>query len=86
MTVTGTCSGEPRTWNIIRDGEQFYHLDLLRCHDLGGYRAYTDGEMTGYVWDYSAYPACTGTAGEAEVPETTEAAETVPEETVEILG
>ncbi len=66
LTVTGTCSGEPRTWNIIREGERHYHVDLLWCSELGGYRAFTDAEMTGYVWDYSAYPACGGAApGEA---------------------
>ena len=57
-TVTGTHNGEPWTWNMIRDGEQYYHVDLLRSNLQGGFSKYTDGEMTGYVWDYSAYPAC----------------------------
>lgn len=58
LTVTGTCAGEPRTWNIVSDGGRYWHLDLLRCYESGGFREFTDGEMTGYVWDYSAYPAC----------------------------
>lgn len=58
MSVTGTYSGEPRTWNILSDGERYYHLDLLRCYEEGEFREMTDNEMTGYVWDYSAYPAC----------------------------
>lgn len=56
--VTGTCDGVPRSWNIVRDGERFFHVDLLRCSSLGGFREFTDPEMVGYVWDYSAYPAC----------------------------
>lgn len=77
MTVTGTCSGEPRTWNIVLDDGHYYHVDLLRCSETGGYRELTDSEMRNYVWDYSAYPACTG----APVPpaqETAPAGETEP--------
>ncbi len=58
--VTGTCSGEPRTWNMIQENGYDYHVDLLRCNELGGYRQFVDSEMTGYVWDYSAYPVCVG--------------------------
>lgn len=60
LTVTGTRSGEPRTWNIVREGELYYHVDLLRCSAQGGFSTFTDRQMEGYVWDYSAYPACTG--------------------------
>ena len=74
ITVTGTRDGEPWTWNIILDGEEYYHVDLLRCSERGKYRELTDEEMEGYVWDYSDYPACTG----KPVPELTEAAETQP--------
>lgn len=70
LTVTGTCSGEPRTWNIVREGEQYYHVDLLRCSTLGGYNTFTDKQMEGYVWDYSAYPACVG--AESGAPEAAE--------------
>ena len=75
-TVTGTCSGEPRTWNIICDNGVYYHVDLLRCNSEGRFRRCADWEMGGYVWDYSAYPACGGVA-EEEPAETT--AETEPE-------
>lgn len=74
MTVTGTRDGEPWTWNMILDGEEYYHVDLLRCSERGKYRELTDEEMEGYVWDYSDYPACTG----KPVPELTEAEETQP--------
>ena len=77
MTVTGTCSGEPRTWNIICDNGIYYHVDLLRCNAEGRFRGYADWEMAGYVWDYSAFPACGGAV--EEVPEET-VEETKPEE------
>lgn len=58
MTVTGTRAGEPRVWNIVLDDGRYYHVDLLYCNEIGQYRECTDSEMTSYVWDYSAYPAC----------------------------
>lgn len=72
MSVTGTRNGEPWTWNIIRDGEEFYHVDLLRCSVDGKYRERTDEEMEGYVWDYSEYPTCVGAPllEQAELPQT----------------
>ena len=56
--VTGTRSGEPWTWNIVLDNENYFHVDLLRCSELGDYQELSDDEMKGYVWDYSAYPEC----------------------------
>lgn len=53
--VSGTRNGEARFWNIIRDGDICYHVDLL---NQAGFVRYTDQQMVGYVWDYSAYPAC----------------------------
>ena len=58
MTVTGTHAGDPWTWNIVLDDGHYYHVDLLRCSELGGYHEFTDPEMSGYVWDYTAYPEC----------------------------
>lgn len=58
MVVSGTCEGQPLFWNIIRDGELYRHVDLLRCSREGRFLQWTDDEMTGYVWDYSAYPEC----------------------------
>ena len=79
MTVTGTRDGEPWTWNILREGEEFYHVDLLRCSTDGKYRERTDEEMEGYVWDYSEYPACVGTP----LLEEAEVTETLPTENIE---
>jgi hypothetical protein len=56
--VSGTRNGEPWSWNIIRDGDSYYHIDLLRADTLGGFHCWRDQEMQGYIWDYSSYPAC----------------------------
>lgn len=60
LVVSGTRDGEPWFWNIIRSDGIYYHVDLLRFFHSGSFRELTDREMEGYVWDYSAYPACTG--------------------------
>lgn len=64
ITVTGTYQGQPRSWNILQIDGAYFHADLLRGLGEGDIRLMTDSQMTGYVWDYSAYPACSG------VPET----------------
>lgn len=56
--VTGTRNGEPWTWNMVLDNGYYYHVDLLRSSALGGFKELVDGDMAGYVWDYSAYPQC----------------------------
>lgn len=56
QVVTGTRRGEPWCWNLIYVGGVYYHVDLLRCQELGGFIAWTDVDMEGYVWDFSAYP------------------------------
>lgn len=83
--ITGSRAGQPRTWNLVRDNGLYYHVDLLRSSEQGIYREFTDGEMQGYVWDYSAYPACTGSAAVTErVPTPAETEPTAPaEETAE---
>lgn len=54
--VSGTRDGEPWFWNLILEGETYYHVDLLRSSTEGSFRKLTAEEMEGYVWDYSAYP------------------------------
>ena len=95
LIVNGTRAGEPWTWNIVQENNRYYHVDILSSTAAGGFRGYLDGEMTGYVWDYSAYPACVApvvpqsgeTRPEETVPETTEPVteETLPTETAENL-
>lgn len=58
--ITGTRGGEPRYWNMIYVDGYYYHVDLLECSASGRFLRHTDGQMTGYVWDYSAYPAAAG--------------------------
>ncbi len=56
--ISGTKAGEPWFWNMICEDGVYYHVDLLRSHTAGTYQKHTDEEMRGYVWDYTAYPAC----------------------------
>lgn len=58
IVVTGTRSGEPWTWNMICQDGLYRHVDLLRCNETGRFRKQMDSDMSGYVWDYSAYPKC----------------------------
>lgn len=85
--VVGTRRGEPWCWNMVLEDGYYYHVDLLACQQWGGYVGFTDNQMGDYVWDYSAYPECTGkppaqqTQQPTEVPDQTEPAETtVPTE------
>lgn len=83
--VTGTRSGEPWTWNMVCDNGYYYHVDLLRSSAAGRFQEQTDAHMYGYVWDYSAYPVCTGAPAveEAEAPTKEESADA--EETIGTL-
>lgn len=81
IVITGTRSGEPWTWNMVLDNGRYYHVDLLRCNSQGYFQEWTDGEMSGYVWDYSAYPSSADlvtpdATEETQLPEETAAAET----------
>jgi len=80
LTVAGTRAGEQWYWNIIRENDTYYHLDLLKSHGSDVYARYTDEQMNGYVWDYSAYPAC------GLLPETPTDATVEPGETIPIIG
>lgn len=83
QVVTGTRNGEARCWNLVKDGDRYYHVDLLRCWELGSFREFTDRQMNGYVWDYSAYPECPEVPTVAPETEPTEesTAETEPDPT-----
>lgn len=79
--VTGTRYGEPWFWNIIQEGDRYYHLDLLRCYNSGGFRKNFDEEMSGYVWDFAAYPACVPPEPPSTEPTEPVSDQTQPEET-----
>ena len=55
QVVSGTKDGQSWHWNIIRENDVYYHVDLLRCNEIGQFCRFTDADMQGYVWDYSAY-------------------------------
>jgi hypothetical protein len=57
--VSGTRQGEPWFWNMICEDGVYYHVDV---YTFPGFAKHTDAQMAGYVWDYSAYPACGTTA------------------------
>lgn len=67
VTVTGTRDGEPWYWNIVECDGVYYHMDLTDCLENDSFLTAFDGDMAGYVWDYTAYPVCS----EPEIPEPT---------------
>ena len=54
--ISGIRDGEPWCWNLIRFRGGYYHVDLLRCHEDNRFAFKSAEEMSGYVWDYAAYP------------------------------
>lgn len=56
LLISGTYNGESRFWNMICVDGRYYHLDLVSSY--GTFALMGDDEMSGYVWDYSAYPQC----------------------------
>lgn len=70
--VTGTRNGEPWTWNMVCDNGNYYHVDLLRSSASSAFQELLDREMSGYVWDYSAYPECVNNYGQPADPIPTE--------------
>ena len=70
--IKGTRMGEPWTWNMVLDNGIYYHVDLLRSNEEGKFSKCLDDEMSGYVWDYSAYPACRENIIDPLDPEETE--------------
>lgn len=85
LVVTGTRSGEPWVWNMVRAGNAYQHVDLLRSNAQGRFREMADREMEGYVWDYSTYPECpmirVPTPSGGETAQEIETEETVAEQT-----
>lgn len=53
--VTGTRSGKARCWNVVVLEDDFYYVDVLQCIYNGKFTLKPFENMTGYVWDYSAY-------------------------------
>ena len=53
--VSGTRQGEGWYWVLIHVNAKYYHVDLLNT--AGTFQMLTDGQMQGYVWNYSEVPA-----------------------------
>ena len=49
--VHGTRNGEPWTWNMVKAGESYSYVDLLRCRENRFFRLRTESEMYEYTWD-----------------------------------
>ena len=67
--VSGTKNGEAWCWNLICIDGVYYHVDLIASRVAGQVVKLSDGEMGGYVWDYSAYPAAGVQEAAAEATE-----------------
>ena len=55
--ISGTKNGESYYWNLIEDGGIYYHVDILNSRAAGDFEVRLDEQMSGYVWDFSAFPA-----------------------------
>jgi hypothetical protein len=55
-TVSGLRNGNPWSWNVLRYRGRFYHIDLLRCNEAGGFALVEGKDMEGYDWDIAQYP------------------------------
>lgn len=55
QVVSGTRDGIPWHWNVLLYENTHYYVDLLRCSESNNFAVKRQGEMTGYVWDYSAH-------------------------------
>jgi len=74
QVVTGTRNGEPWYWNAIYLDDVYYYVDLLSSNESNEFTPKVFNEMSGYVWDYSAY-------GEESAPNQEESSDpTEPEE------
>ena len=49
--VHGTRNGEPWTWNMVKTGESYSYVDLLRSRENRSFRLRTEAEMYEYSWD-----------------------------------
>ncbi len=81
--ISGTRSGEPWFWNMICQDGVHYHLDLLQSNAAGDLVLYQDTDMSGYVWDYSAYPEAKKPTAPVVEEQITEPTEPVTGETPE---
>lgn len=73
--ISGTKEGAAWYWNLLSIDGSYFHVDLLESSNNGQLIYRMDEEMSGYVWDYSAYPVTAvaiPVAAETVEPEGTE--------------
>lgn len=58
MRVDGTRDGEPWSWNIVRIGDSYAHVDLRADHREDGTVFLGDEDMEGYTWDAESTHRC----------------------------
>lgn len=61
--VYGKLGGADHCWNIVKLGEDYYHVDVSRCYDdqlADGFLLNDEIMWNDYRWNLSTYPACTG--------------------------
>lgn len=49
--VHGTRNGEPWIWNMVKAGESYAYVDLLRSRENRSFRLRSEAEMYEYTWD-----------------------------------
>lgn len=61
--VNGTEGGQDHSWNIIKLGGSYYHVDVSAYYSAGIAHSFmqSDEQMKeSYVWDMANYPVCAG--------------------------
>ena len=68
--VKGLMNQEDHWWNIIKLGDDYYHVDVSRCRTDGIAAGFlrTDVDMwSSYRWETAAFPECVGSLTYADV-------------------
>ena len=84
QVVEGKKAGKAHFWNILKLGQEYYHVDCSACGDGTLFFLLPDEELIGeYWWDVDRYPPCQGTLNAQQVFAlcygTEAVAETLPE-------
>lgn len=89
QVVYGQRDWRDRCWNIIRIGDDCYHVDVSACMEDGmeqGFLLQDQTMWSRYRWDISSYPPCTGWMRyEDLIPQTEADAETGQEENGDLV-
>ncbi len=63
VVVEGTMDGEAHSWNIIKLGGDYFHVDVSAYNLLGTENSFLQGDelmKEKYAWDEAKYPECNG--------------------------